>query len=119
MMTDTSGEVLTNDGDKSMEATKPFGNIEGAKFMTDIEIVERYNATDDVAPRSMRRSIHNFASLYELEDTLASTKTGRAPGPDDIPIELIQWLNDANLDKIREIINRWWNSGKLPEQFCS
>ena len=71
-----------------MEATKHFGKIEGAKFMTDIEIVERYNATEDVAPKDMRRSIHNFASLYELEDTLASTKMGRAPGPDSITDDL-------------------------------
>ena len=71
-----------------MEATRHFGKIEAAMFITDTEFVAKHNATEDVARNGMKRSTHNFASPYELGETLARAQIGRASGPDEVTDDL-------------------------------
>ena len=41
----------------------------------------------------------------------------KALGPDNIPIELFQWLDSDNLEQLRKNLNSWWETGQFPEQF--
>merc|ERR1711924_293644 len=42
-------------------------------------------------------------------------KNTRAPGPDEIPIEFLKGLSDVEREPLRELINEWWTTEKIPE----
>ena len=46
---------------------------------------------------------------------LKRLKRNKAAGPDDIPIELFQFLDDGNRKRVLNLINHWWNRSVFPE----
>ena len=55
-------------------------------------------------------------TLEELKTTIDKPKKGKAPGPDDIPMEFYKWLDDENLDFLLKMINEWWETGTFPRE---
>ena len=56
---------------------------------------------------------HNYAdeSLFRLEElnwALKVSKNNKQPGPDNIQMELLKWLNDDNRKRLLTLINIWW-----------
>ena len=44
-------------------------------------------------------------------------KTGKAAGPDNIPIELITALEDVGIAEVTKLLNIIYDSGELPDDF--
>ena len=52
----------------------------------------------------------------ELKEALKLSKKGKAPGPDNVRMELIKWLDQDNRGWLLNIMNGWWSRGKLPDE---
>ena len=68
----------------------------------------------DMGPPSEEYIVrHNYAdeSLFRLEElnwALKVSKNNKQPGPDNIQMELLKWLNDDNRKRLLSLINTWW-----------
>jgi exonuclease III len=50
-------------------------------------------------------------SLFRIEElnwALKVSKNNKQPGPDNIQMELLKWLNDDNRRRLLSLINTWW-----------
>ena len=44
------------------------------------------------------------------------SKKGKAPGPDDIRMELIKWLDQDSRRWLLNTTNGWWSRGKAADE---
>ncbi|GFS11060.1 endonuclease-reverse transcriptase [Elysia marginata] len=51
----------------------------------------------------------------EVEKTINDMKNGKAAGPDQIPIELLQALGNWGIDQLTKLLNRIYNTGNIPK----
>ena len=51
----------------------------------------------------------------ELNDALRLTKNNKQPGPDDVIMELLKWLDRDKRDKLLSSINDWWINKNAPD----
>ena len=54
--------------------------------------------------------------MEEIKLTLRKFKRRKAPGPDEIPMEIFKEMDEENLEEIKEILNYWWNNEKIPKE---
>ena len=54
--------------------------------------------------------------MPELNDAFKKTKTGKEPGPDNIRMELLNWLSPQNRELLLETINVWWITKQSPKE---
>lgn len=50
-------------------------------------------------------------TLEEIKYRLKKFKRRKAPGPDDIPMEVFLEMGDDNLEVIKRTPNEWWLAG--------
>jgi len=74
---------------------------------TDEDVSIPYSAGDEPAPL-----------LEEVVKALKSIHAGKATGPDEIPIELLQNGGTEVTGRLHGIIVSVWNSGKWPKEWC-
>lgn len=43
-------------------------------------------------------------------------KRRKAPGPDEMPMEVFKEMKTESLEEIREILNEWWREAEIPEE---
>ena len=55
-------------------------------------------------------------TIEELISIAKQLKRRKAPGPDEIPTELIKEMNEDNLNKILELLNTWWREENIEEE---
>ena len=55
-------------------------------------------------------------TYQELIAVIKKFKKGKAPGPDEVPMEIFKQMNKGNLEEILKIINKWWNEEEIPEE---
>ncbi|GFS16897.1 RNA-directed DNA polymerase from mobile element jockey-like [Elysia marginata] len=51
----------------------------------------------------------------EVEKTINDMKNGKAAGPDQIPIELLQALGNWGIDQLTKLLNRIYDTGNIPK----
>lgn len=51
----------------------------------------------------------------EVEHAMKKMRKGKSSGPDNIPVELYEALEDFGVEKLTILLNRIYNSGKVPE----
>ena len=54
----------------------------------------------------------------EVECALKKLRKGKATGPDNISVELLEALGDWGTDTITDILNRIYDSGEIPVDMC-
>ena len=54
--------------------------------------------------------------LIELKEILLKFKKHKAPGPDELPMDIIKTMNAAALMEIVELINAWWQGEQIPPE---
>ena len=52
----------------------------------------------------------------EVREVIEKLKRRKAPGPDEIPVELLKEMTDTNLDKIVELLTKWWKHEDIREE---
>ena len=55
-------------------------------------------------------------TLQELKQIIKKFKRRKAPGPDEIPMEIFKEMDDENLANTLELLNQWWKEEKIPEE---
>ena len=51
-----------------------------------------------------------------MKNTLNKFKNRKAPGPDEVPMEIFKELTEVKRDILRETLNEWWIHEKVPEE---
>ena len=54
-------------------------------------------------------------SLEELRETVRKFKRRKAPGPDEVPMEAFEEMDDAALREVLKFLNTMWNEEHVPE----
>jgi hypothetical protein len=57
---------------------------------------------------------YNAVNMADLENALRMSKNRKAPGIDEINMELIKY---ASIKLIIQLLNDIWNVGKIPEEW--
>ena len=52
--------------------------------------------------------------MEEIWETIKKFKRRKAPGPDEIPMELFQEMDNTSMEGIRELLNKWWQEEDIP-----
>ena len=50
---------------------------------------------------------------------MRKAKNHKAPGPDEIPVELFKYLNDENKEALLSVLNDWWSLERIPSVFLN
>ncbi|KAG8228642.1 hypothetical protein J437_LFUL008293 [Ladona fulva] len=50
----------------------------------------------------------------EVEQALKNSKNGKASGPDEIPVELLQLMDDENITVLLNLFNAIYFTGQIP-----
>ena len=63
-------------------------------------------------------SCYNTSSITmeELRSVLRKFKRRRAPGPDEMQMEIFKEMDDEVLRYVLEVLNEWWNETHVPEE---
>ena len=82
------------------------------------------NTTNDGNPCQEKIYEFNNANesdftLEELKQVLKSAKNDKQPGPDELIMELLKWLNNENKLRLLDLINGWWRGKNPPEELFS
>ena len=59
---------------------------------------------------------HRTATSEEIGLVIRKLKGRKAPGPDNLPTEILKQLDDTNIDQIQKIIKEWWIEENMPEK---
>ena len=54
--------------------------------------------------------------MKELNAVIKKLKRRKAPGPDEIPTEILKEMDEENREIIRELLNIWWREEEIPEE---
>ena len=55
-------------------------------------------------------------SMEELREVIKKFKKRKAPGPDEIPMEILKELDTENLEEVRQLLNEWWEKEEIPKE---
>ena len=54
--------------------------------------------------------------MIELNKALKAAKINKQPGPDEIQMELLKWLNTENRTLLLKLFNEWWRHKNAPDE---
>ena len=55
-------------------------------------------------------------TITEVKDVIKKFKDRKAPGPDEIPMEVFKEMDDKCIQEILKLINQWWKEEDIPEE---
>jgi hypothetical protein len=55
-------------------------------------------------------------TLEELKTVISKFKKRKAPGPDEVPMEVFKEMDDDNLVSILDLLSQWWTAGAMPPE---
>lgn len=53
----------------------------------------------------------------EVQAAIKSTKDGKAPGPDNLPADVLKLIEEQHLDAVTSLFNRIYETGIIPEEW--
>uniref|UniRef100_A0A8D8M2B6 Craniofacial development protein 2 n=1 Tax=Cacopsylla melanoneura TaxID=428564 RepID=A0A8D8M2B6_9HEMI len=105
ILKNNDGEVITNVQDKIKHWTEYIKEL----FQDDRPPLEITTSED-----SGRR-----ISKEEIEYVLKRSKTKKAPGPDDVPTELLKIMDDNGLEVLVDLFNSMYDLGSIPKEWLT
>ena len=77
---------------------------------TDIDNTEQHNMT------YQQNAEHNTLPWGELKKVIKTIKRRGAPGPDNMPTEIIKELGECNIEPLPELSEIWWQEKDMNEE---
>ena len=119
-------ETVTKVTKRACPQVKVVRDANGHTLTEDDEILERWkvycenlysgdNETDSPEPDPGPRE--PIPTLEEVKKALESTGSGKAAGPDELPVELLKLGGDSVVEALHRIIKCVWTTGKWPEDW--
>ena len=115
-------------GKSNASTTMPSKDMQGSPILSQKHLLTAWNSflsekfasptADSNRRREQTVSPHDTLTSQELEDALSSLKSGKAPGPDQIPIEAYQQSSSAKAELFR-IARLLWDTENIPEEIIS
>ena len=112
-------------GKSNSPSTMPSKDLDGNPLVNQKQLLEAWNkfltdkfaspTSDNDRPREQTVSPEDTISEEELEEALASLKSGKAPGSDKIPIEAYQFSEAAKTELFR-IVHLIWDTESVPQE---
>jgi Reverse transcriptase (RNA-dependent DNA polymerase)/Endonuclease-reverse transcriptase len=101
------GEV-TNDKEKIIEMWEEYFQklLNGEKRESQMEVEQEVKSSDE-----------NMISMTEMEQAVKKMKNGRAPGIDEVTIEMIKAGGSAGIEWLFRIIRAAWKENRVPEDW--
>lgn len=56
-------------------------------------------------------------TIEEIENALKNMKRGKSPGPDELPIEVLQLLKEDHITILRDMFNNIYRTGIIPDEW--
>ena len=79
------------------------------------EYIEELFDDDRKEKPSLTKNIEGPPILKdEVENAIKKMKHGRAPGPDNIPVEIYDALGEIGINEITQLVNKIYDTGKIP-----
>ena len=113
---------------KNFKCNKPgcLKSKDGTMLMDKEEILNRWSEyVEDLysdnrgAKPEIKKNIEGPCILKEeVQRALKKMKSGKATGPDNIPVEIITVLEDLGIDMTTKLLNAIYDSGTIPEDLC-
>lgn len=103
ILMDNAGKTIIDEGEVLNAWIQYIDDLFGDNrpaSMTDVE--------DNEGPEILKSEV-----LFNIK----SAKTKKAAGPDDIPVELLQLINEKNIDILVKLFNDVYNTGEIPEEW--
>ena len=54
--------------------------------------------------------------MNEFLGVIKKLKTGKAAGPDGIPMEYLKAMDQGNAREVLDLINKWYDAGEIPNE---
>ena len=54
--------------------------------------------------------------MDELKNALRMAKNNKQPGPDNVIMELLKWLDAQNRESLLDMLNQWWRHKNAPDE---
>ena len=52
----------------------------------------------------------------EIKEVIKKLKRRKAPGPDEIPTEILKEMDDRSIEEIRRLMKTWWQKENIGEE---
>ena len=112
----------------------PVKTADGSKLCTDLqEITERWrehfctllnqegaadpDACNQLDQRPVREDLCEPISMVELEEAIQNTRSGKAPGQDGIPSDILQHGGPKLKEQLLSLYNACWENSSVPQDF--
>ena len=84
------------------------------------ELYSRVNVVSEEALMAMESlpimdELDSKPTLQDINQALDQLSSGKAPGNDSIPVEVIKWAKETLLKKQHEIPSIFWREGEVPQ----
>ncbi|GFO29086.1 endonuclease-reverse transcriptase [Plakobranchus ocellatus] len=99
---------------------------DGTMLMEKKEIINRWSEYvedlfkgDRCEKPKLEKNIEGLNILIEeVEAAIKKTKNGKATGPDNMPVEIIEALDNLGIDLTTKLLNAIYDRGTIPEDLC-
>lgn len=108
---DESGELLMKQEDISERWRDYFEKLLNAEEANNEENVEQTQSQEE-EEQEMEE-----ISMEEVRGAVRRMKNGKAPGEDELPVEIIKILGETGISWLREIINEAWKAERIPQDW--
>ncbi|KAJ8346851.1 hypothetical protein SKAU_G00282520 [Synaphobranchus kaupii] len=115
-------------------AVAPVKSADGSMLYTDVkDITERWGehfcnllnqqgsadqiACENLSSRPVREELHGPITMAELNKALKDTRSGKAPGQDGIPSDVLKHGGPTLKSELLDLYNACWQSQCLPQDF--
>ena len=51
-----------------------------------------------------------------MDEAIKLSKNNKQPGPDNITMELLKWLDKSNREQLLALFNHWWTHHDAPSE---
>ena len=93
---------------RAQHAAKYLSGTQWGNSSSNVEPTPSQNSTPIIDHNTQNYNIEP-PTLEEITRVIRNIKRRKAPGPDNIPTELLKELRAENLEEIRKLFEDWWN----------